>query len=172
MKMSMRNKKGFTLIELLIVIAILGVLAVIAFQAFGGILTSTKEKADLATAKQIEKAIELLMTHTGVVDVRAAGVFKDTADAELTMNTPELLIINLQKGLKFTDPRTGEEKIYGPYLKNPNSSGSATSDSYLKPQFNSAAGGTYEGFQITVNISTNNVNVIPVAAASSLVVNQ
>ncbi|NLI57975.1 MAG: prepilin-type N-terminal cleavage/methylation domain-containing protein, partial [Clostridium sp.] len=38
MKKMLRNQKGFSLVELLIVIAIMGVLAALAFSMFAGIL--------------------------------------------------------------------------------------------------------------------------------------
>ena len=51
------NNKGFSLIELLIVIAIMGVLAVIAFNMFGGVLVNSKKRADDQQARNLEKAI-------------------------------------------------------------------------------------------------------------------
>ncbi|KGN02261.1 hypothetical protein Z969_06370 [Clostridium novyi A str. 4570] len=53
MNKKLKKKKGFTLIELIIVIAILGILALIAIPKFGSAQKDAKIKADIATAKTI-----------------------------------------------------------------------------------------------------------------------
>lgn len=53
MKKNIKKKKGFTLIELIIVVAVLGILALIAVPKFGQIQQKSKVKADIATAKTI-----------------------------------------------------------------------------------------------------------------------
>lgn len=55
------KKKGFTLIELIVVIAILGVLALVAVPKFAGMQNASKVKADAATAKQIVNAARVQM---------------------------------------------------------------------------------------------------------------
>jgi len=51
----LKNQKGFSLVELLIVIAIMGVLAAVAFSMFAGVLGNSKRRADERTADQIAK---------------------------------------------------------------------------------------------------------------------
>jgi type IV pilus assembly protein PilA len=169
------NKKGFTLIELLIVIAILGVLAVIAFQAFGGILTNTKEKADFTTASQIEKAVSLLISESGVSNITVASTFTTntagaaagTAITNITPNAAGLsaLLVHLQQGVKRTDPRTGKVRILGPYLKN-NATTGVSANAYYIPQFSVSSGGTHTGFNVTITQSTGNVVCKPTTAVA------
>lgn len=66
-----RKKKGFTLIELIIVIAILGILAVVAIPKLGGFQTSAKKKADIVNAKRIAEGARLLIAEgTAVTEAK------------------------------------------------------------------------------------------------------
>ncbi|KXZ40795.1 type IV pilus assembly protein PilA [Alkalithermobacter thermoalcaliphilus JW-YL-7 = DSM 7308] len=58
-----KNKKGFTLVELVIVLAILGVIALIAIPRFGTIQEESKRKADIASAAIIGRAAELALAN-------------------------------------------------------------------------------------------------------------
>ncbi|MGL5979022.1 MAG: type IV pilin protein [Erysipelotrichaceae bacterium] len=51
MKKMLKNKKGFTLVELIVVIAILGVLAVIMVPAFTGYVAKAKDASAKADVK-------------------------------------------------------------------------------------------------------------------------
>lgn len=53
-----KNQKGLTLVELLAVIVILGVIAAIAVPAIGGIISSSKVKADAQTQLLVANAAE------------------------------------------------------------------------------------------------------------------
>ncbi|ADU74173.1 type IV pilus assembly protein PilA [Acetivibrio thermocellus AD2] len=111
MKKMLKNQKGFSLVELLIVIAIMGVLAAIAFSMFAGVLGNAKRRADERTADQIAKALSLYMTDSGDVNLTA---FEDNSD-------PKVIIRQLQEKIAYTpvdeegNP-VGDEKYYGPYL--------------------------------------------------------
>ncbi|MBP2001577.1 type IV pilus assembly protein PilA [Paenibacillus shirakamiensis] len=54
-----KEEKGFTLIELLAVIVIIGIIAIIAIPLISGILSNTKQDANVATAGQIYDAARL-----------------------------------------------------------------------------------------------------------------
>ncbi|HEX3012197.1 MAG TPA: prepilin-type N-terminal cleavage/methylation domain-containing protein [Syntrophomonadaceae bacterium] len=54
-----KNQKGFTLIELIVVMAILAVLAAIAIPRFTSTLDKSKVKADQASLKVMNDAVEM-----------------------------------------------------------------------------------------------------------------
>jgi type IV pilus assembly protein PilA len=58
---NLKKKKGFTLIELIIVISIIGVLSAIAVPKYVGIQKDAKIKADVASAKVIADATNMLI---------------------------------------------------------------------------------------------------------------
>jgi prepilin-type N-terminal cleavage/methylation domain-containing protein len=62
----LRNRKGFTLIELVVVIAILGILALIAVPRLAGVRDNAQETADLATARSIASAVSIYEADNGV----------------------------------------------------------------------------------------------------------
>ena len=66
MNKKLKKKKGFTLIELIIVIAILGILALIAIPKFGSAQKDAKIKADVATAKTIADTTAALIAKGNV----------------------------------------------------------------------------------------------------------
>ncbi|CDG35800.1 prepilin-type cleavage/methylation [Acetivibrio thermocellus BC1] len=145
MKKMLKNQKGFSLVELLIVIAIMGVLAAVAFSMFAGVLGNSKRRADERTADQIAKAISAYMVDTGDTKLTVLTSAGGGSDAV------ENVIVNLQKELwiwKDTsgnfqwsdegDPSNPDAKKYGPYLT-PKDGKEANYESYA-PQWDKHIG--------------------------------
>lgn len=81
---NIKKKKGFTLIELIIVIAIIGILAMIAVPKFGDIQKKSKIKADIATAKTISDAVSVLVTQGRIAETVAESAITTAAAADST----------------------------------------------------------------------------------------
>lgn len=56
-----KRRKGFTLIELVLVIAIIGILGAMVFPQFASIAKDAEEKANIASARTIESAVNLVL---------------------------------------------------------------------------------------------------------------
>lgn len=163
MKKMLKNQKGFSLVELLIVIAIMGVLAAVAFSMFAGVLGNSKRRADERTADQIAKAISAYMVDTGDTKLTA---LKDNAKGP---DAVENVIVNLQKELWIWKVEDGEfqsdesaptddnpdAKKYGPYLT-PKDGKEANYESYA-PQWDK-----HEGYYIEYYPSLMKADVTPV----------
>lgn len=126
MKKMLKNQKGFSLVELLIVIAIMGVLAAVAFSMFAGVLGNSKRRADERTADQIAKALTAYMVDSGDANLDGFGTDKDDAEAVIT---------KLQGEITYPDE---DGKKYGPYLT-PKEGSTASYDNFA-PQFADHAG--------------------------------
>ncbi len=163
MKKMLKNQKGFSLVELLIVIAIMGVLAAVAFSMFAGVLGNSKRRADERTADQIAKAISAYMVDTGDTELT---VLK-SAGSEGS-NDVEKVIVNLQKELWIwknntsgnfdsadSDPSNPDAKKYGPYLT-PKDGKDANYESYA-PQWDK-----HEGYYIEYYPGLMKADVTPV----------
>ena len=141
MKKMLKNQKGFSLVELLIVIAIMGILAALAFGMFAGVFTSSQRRSDEKTAGQIAKAISAYMVETSDMTLKEIGV-KDGS------GTSEALIVALQKKVDI------DGKSYGPYLVPPEGT-DADYDNY-KPQWDG-----HKGYEITVYSALGKADVKP-----------
>ena len=160
MKKMLKNQKGFSLVELLIVIAIMGVLAAVAFSMFAGVLGNSKRRADERTADQIAKAISAYMVDTGDTELT---VLKSGDSSEV-----KNVIVNLQKEIWIWKDTSGnfdsadsapsgnsDAKKYGPYLT-PKDGKDANYESYA-PQWDK-----HEGYYIEYYPGLMKADVTPV----------
>jgi len=134
MKKMLRNQKGFSLVELLIVIAIMGVLAALAFSMFAGILGNSRRRADERTADQIAKALTFYIVESGdteleilsanstdytvtfeEVDGSPAGTVPNVSVAPGDTVSQEL-VKALQHVIVVENNTTNRKIKYGPYL--------------------------------------------------------
>lgn len=135
MKKMLRNQKGFSLVELLIVIAIMGVLAALAFSMFAGILGNSRRRADERTADQIAKALTFYIVESGdtkleILDgTRSADYTVTYEDVDGSQVNPgptvsvasgEIPSQNLVEALQYVivvqNNTTNRTIKYGPYL--------------------------------------------------------
>jgi type IV pilus assembly protein PilA len=140
MKKMLKNQKGFSLVELLIVIAIMGILAALAFGMFAGVFTSSQRRSDEKTAGQIAKAISAYMVETSDMTLGKIGVTSGGKSSDL--------IVALQKKVEI------DGKSYGPYLVPPEGT-KASYDNY-KPQWDG-----HKGYEITVYSALGKADVKP-----------
>jgi len=80
-----KGNKGFTLIELIIVIAILGIIALIAVPNLAGIRHRAQIAADIRTAEQIAKTIRIWYTDTDANNERVLPSLNNTDIANNNM---------------------------------------------------------------------------------------
>lgn len=90
--MKLRSKKGFSLVELIIVIAIMGIIAVIAIPNLTGIQQRSQVNADIRTAETIARAVATCVAEerTGsngvAVNNKLAGGWVKLDSLETTLN--------------------------------------------------------------------------------------
>lgn len=94
MKKLLKENKGFSLVELLIALLIMAVIAGTAITLFGGVLETSKVRADKETAESIKRAILTYMNVSNDVNLSALNV---------TGGTDATLISALSKKIEITD---------------------------------------------------------------------
>lgn len=77
----LKNKKGFTLIELIVVLAVLGIIALIAIPRFLTVQEGAREDADYGTAAGIAKAAELYFVQEGLGTADTTILYSDMKNA-------------------------------------------------------------------------------------------
>ncbi|WP_297416820.1 prepilin-type N-terminal cleavage/methylation domain-containing protein [Clostridium sp.] len=88
-ELTKKKKKGFTLIELIIVIAIIAILAAIALPRFGQIRENGNVKADIATAKNIETAVQTAIAN-GDITLDSSGDATVTVSSVMSGTVPKV----------------------------------------------------------------------------------
>ncbi|MZQ97623.1 MAG: prepilin-type N-terminal cleavage/methylation domain-containing protein [Acidaminobacter sp.] len=80
----LHNRKGFTLIELIVVIAILGILMLIAVPRLLGVREGAEIRADKASARTIASAIAIYEADTGTAEPAIADLIPEYLDVAPT----------------------------------------------------------------------------------------
>ncbi len=160
-KKRLNNNKGFSLIELLIVIAIMGVLAVIAFNMFGGVLTNSKKRADDQQALVIQKALLAYCVDSGDWKLN-----KCTSDAQgttkITITSTDSLITAMLKEM-YVDGKSYGPMLAPKYPEDNDNTSARNVDAYTEPQWNQTQYGTdaYQGFNVEIWPDDQVVKVAP-----------
>lgn len=88
MKKILKENKGFSLVELLVALLIMAVIAGTAITLFGGVLDTSKGRADAETAENIKRAILTYINASGDSNLSCLGVDEDDDD------TPSKLVLD------------------------------------------------------------------------------
>lgn len=155
MKKLIKKNNGFSLIELLIVIAIIGIISIIAFSMFTGVVQNSRKKADDRHALVIEKAVLAYMLESEDFGLEHLAYSSSpiTVNMKDTLTPSVDLIYALQHTINCT--KDGKSIEIFPIL-NP-TSGTTPSTSSYAPQWNN-----YAGYKIEVFESDVKCNVTPV----------
>ncbi|WP_010251322.1 type II secretion system protein [Acetivibrio cellulolyticus] len=161
MKKIIKRNSGFSLIELLIVIAIIGVLSVLAFSMFTGVLHNSRKKADEHQALVIQKAVISYMLQSQ--DFKLQNLLYDgyTLPQSMDGKLSSELVYALQSTITCTIDGKNLE-IY-PILSP--KSGASPSTTCYAPFWSTSNGGQYKGYKIEVLSNEVNCHVTPVTNA-------
>jgi type IV pilus assembly protein PilA len=157
-----RNRSGFSLIELLIVIAIMGIIALIAISMFTSTLSNSRKKSDEQQALLIERAVISYMLQSN--DYKLEHMKYDGVVHSMHGSPSTELIYALQKTI-ICNVDGQEQEIY-PIL-NPKSSSSPSASDYA-PFWNTSNGGKYIGYKIEVDSENINCDVTPVESDAKI----
>ncbi len=80
-----KGNAGFSLVELVVVIAILGIISVLAIGQFGNQTATARAQADLVTAQELAKQINLAIAEEKIIPSSVDNVAKDDDNSELAM---------------------------------------------------------------------------------------
>lgn len=157
MKKILKSNKGFSLVELLVALLIMVVITGTAITLFGGVLESSKVRADKETAASIKRAILTYMNVSNDINLSCLAVNDDSELISALSKT-----IEIGDTVKIGDSDNGEEGIeendikgsYGPFLEKET----------IQPEQNGM-----KGWEITVNPLTMVVTVEPAETGSLII---
>lgn len=143
------SKKGFTLVELIVVIAILGILAIIVVPKLGGYKTSAWAAADKASAKVIENAISLAIADGSLEGDGTVTIANNTIGVSgFTKGTAATITNLLANSLSFSATNSNLSfPVVGGTVTNPLADGGGSSNPPVAPVLTG------------INISTAGTNV-------------
>lgn len=99
----LKSKKGFTLIELVVVIAVLGMIAVVAVPKIAGITDKAKTASDAQTIAILNEAVERYVAESGDDDL-----------SQITTDSAKDVLEDLKGSIE--DENDASVK-YGPFIK-------------------------------------------------------
>ena len=166
MQKIIKSHNGFSLIELLIVIAILGVISVIAFGMFTGVINNSKKKSDEQQALLIEKAVISYMLQSN--DYKLQHLVYDGTNHSMNGKDSTELIYALQNTI-ICDIDGSKKEIF-PIL-NPKSSSTPSTPNYA-PFWSISKGGKYIGYKIEVDSQIITCNVTPVTSNAKVFIDE
>ena len=104
----LRNKKGFTLIELMVVIAILGILALIALSHFSSATKQSWNAATKSSLKNAYTAAQAFFTDspTGTVTTAILQSYGYTPDPNVNLNVANGSLAALSLTASYNQPGT------------------------------------------------------------------
>jgi prepilin-type N-terminal cleavage/methylation domain-containing protein len=114
-RFALRRVPGFTLLELLIVVAIIGLLSVISFKVYGGMINTAKKVKAAAQVQAIVAAADAYYDDFRVYPPDT-GLYKSGDQAPNGISASDMkYVIHRYLGLELTDKLTGKKG--GPYIR-------------------------------------------------------